>query len=570
VRKLAITLTLALCLWAAPTWAIDVQNFQAAIGTQNLLTLYTSANYAQGQFGFALLGNYASKPFGLTFSDNKKLALVDREIGGELQAAVGAFNFWEIGVAAPYLSIAGDDLDKPLPPEFPKNDATSAGGIGDLRAMMKFRFLTNKPGSVGLALAVLGSFPTGDADKHLGAGAVNAGGRLILDKRFDRVNIVANGGYLYMADPDGVDKGFDPTGRAEFGVGVSLTAHEYVELCAEAYGRTVDYQIEHVSAEIPAEAIGAIKLFAGPVHFTLGGGAGLNPGIGNPAWRAFAGVSLTEPKQRRKPIPPPAGVGRLINPDDPTHDADGDGLTDYEEINVYHTDPAKADSDGDGLSDGEEVKQYHTDPLKPDTDGDGLTDGAEVRVYATDPTKADTDGDGLSDGQEVEQLRTNPLSADTDNDGVPDGVDGAPLEPETVNSFMDEDGVPEVTLARKPSGVTMFENQIFIPQGLSFGGAGGAKLTKDDKELLKDVAKLLAEYPKVKLQIEGHVAAGTPDAMALSDARAQEVRSALIAGGVAANRLTALGQGDQAPVAANDTPQGRARNTRIDFLIVAK
>lgn len=62
-----------------------------------------------------------------------------------------------------------------------------------------------------------------------------------------------------------------------------------------------------------------------------------------------------------------------------TKDSDGDGLTDYDEINIYHTDPLKADTDGDGLFDREEVKVYHTDPINPDTDGDGFKDGDEVK-----------------------------------------------------------------------------------------------------------------------------------------------------------------------------------------------
>ncbi|HTW97014.1 MAG TPA: hypothetical protein VMD74_05150 [Candidatus Methylomirabilis sp.] len=60
-------------------------------------------------------------------------------------------------------------------------------------------------------------------------------------------------------------------------------------------------------------------------------------------------------------------------------DSDHDGLTDYEELNVYFTNPFKADTDNDGLNDYQEVKIYHTNPNNPDTDGDGYLDGAEVQ-----------------------------------------------------------------------------------------------------------------------------------------------------------------------------------------------
>ena len=60
-----------------------------------------------------------------------------------------------------------------------------------------------------------------------------------------------------------------------------------------------------------------------------------------------------------------------------TIDQDGDGLTDDEE-NSLGTDIAKADSDADHLFDFEEVNIYQTDPMNKDTDSDGLTDGEEV------------------------------------------------------------------------------------------------------------------------------------------------------------------------------------------------
>ena len=59
---------------------------------------------------------------------------------------------------------------------------------------------------------------------------------------------------------------------------------------------------------------------------------------------------------------------------------------------------AQNDSDFDGLSNSDEVQIYHTNPNNPDTDGDGLLDGDEIKIYHTNPLKADTDGDGYSDG----------------------------------------------------------------------------------------------------------------------------------------------------------------------------
>ncbi|MCF7863261.1 MAG: hypothetical protein K9L89_00545, partial [Kiritimatiellales bacterium] len=105
---------------------------------------------------------------------------------------------------------------------------------------------------------------------------------------------------------------------------------------------------------------------------------------------------------------------------DTNGDCDGDGLNDYAEVMVTHTDPLLPDTDSDNLSDGDELV-YGTDPLLPDTDADTLTDGDEVLVILTNPLLADTDGDGVGDGEE-RAAGLNPLSADTDGDGIPDYV----------------------------------------------------------------------------------------------------------------------------------------------------
>ncbi|HMN46394.1 MAG TPA: hypothetical protein PKE27_17580 [Povalibacter sp.] len=73
------------------------------------------------------------------------------------------------------------------------------------------------------------------------------------------------------------------------------------------------------------------------------------------------------------------------NRSDPTVvDSDGDGLTDFEEIVTYATNPAQADSDGDRLNDREELLTYNSDPWDPDSDGDGYTDFDEA-LYGGDP-----------------------------------------------------------------------------------------------------------------------------------------------------------------------------------------
>lgn len=99
------------------------------------------------------------------------------------------------------------------------------------------------------------------------------------------------------------------------------------------------------------------------------------------------------------------------------------------------------DSDGDGIPDDLEVANG-LDPGNPidaleDADGDGLTNREELIDVGTDIRKADTDGDGLADGREVREVGTSPLLFDTDGDHVSDGLEvlagSDPLDPASVD-----------------------------------------------------------------------------------------------------------------------------------------
>jgi hypothetical protein len=64
----------------------------------------------------------------------------------------------------------------------------------------------------------------------------------------------------------------------------------------------------------------------------------------------------------------------------PGQDSDNDLLPDTEEVK-YGTDPHKADTDGDGLTDYDEIFVTHTDPLKSDSVVKGCPDGAVEHPY---------------------------------------------------------------------------------------------------------------------------------------------------------------------------------------------
>ncbi len=97
-------------------------------------------------------------------------------------------------------------------------------------------------------------------------------------------------------------------------------------------------------------------------------------------------------------------------------DTDLDGLSDTDELNIYHSNPKNADTDGDTYLDGNEVRQQFSPLVKNkkmyevDTDKDGLNDWLEI-AFTTDLTRVDTDFDGVSDYDEV-MLAKNPIDPD--------------------------------------------------------------------------------------------------------------------------------------------------------------
>jgi outer membrane protein OmpA-like peptidoglycan-associated protein len=107
-----------------------------------------------------------------------------------------------------------------------------------------------------------------------------------------------------------------------------------------------------------------------------------------------------------------------------------------------------------------------------------------------------------------------------------------------------------------------------MPQDLLFA-TDSAAVRPDLRRDLNTVAASLLKYPNSRIEVIGHTdntgsAAYNQD---LSQRRAVSVASILRESGVPGSRIAAYGRGEDQPIASNLTPEGRAKNRRVEIII---
>lgn len=518
-------------------------------------------------------GAYLGVDAGLVFSfASSPLALRTRNAAEEYTdagAIVGHQAVLHVMASAALFSRLKIDLDVPMTVD-QGGDSPSAGGasvlspsgfaMNDLR--LGARLTAFEPGGYvpGAALAFSAFLPTGDASAFTGTGSPRFEPRLILGADYGRLVWSASIG-RQLVDASGGLAGSDVT----FSAGLAARIDRF-QFGPEIFGSAAVDRPQGAAKSVAIssraggglEALLGAKAFFGPMTVGAAGGLGFLRGIGTPDYRFVLQVSIRPFEQKTAPVEPIAE-----GPDTAKAGASGTGKPGANAgtgpvIEVPAKPEAPLDTDGDTVPDAEDAcPRVVGDPrpeatkrgCPPDKDGDGIYD-ADDRCPDRPGIVADGDRNGCP--------------PDSDGDGLVDPDDACPKEagPKTDD--------PKTTGC--PASVRVEGTQIVILQQVNFETAK-AVILPVSFPLLQQVADVLKQHPEIaRLAVDGHTDNRGAEAsnLELSRARAVSVMKWLVDKGVDPRRLEARGFGPRQPIADNKTPDGRAKNRRVEFQIRKK
>lgn len=609
-----------------PLERFNVQRFAPAPGPGNYLQVDGAQVRGHLAPTVGLTVDYGHQPFVLFNAscadetetscevDGERAELVSYQLQLNLHGALVLFERLQVGLNLPLILSSGEGFS-----ELVRGQPTTIEGgtqftVGDPVLSLKARFFGDGDEGVFLGAVAYASFPVGHAMNDAGFGgdeSLRVGGHLVGELVQSGFHLSLNVGGFYRPERTlfSTEQGSALVYRAALGYDVTPLVFAFGELDGAAgFSGQVD--------EYPLEGRLGARMRVGDMQFTLAGGAGIVSGVGVPTFRVIGGVAYAPQRGDRDgdgiedvDDACPAEREDMDGWEDtdgcPDPDNDGDGMLD--DVDPCPTDPEDIDgfedadgcpdpdNDGDGIADGYDSCVSEPEDMDGDRDDDGCPDDDTDRDGIPDAQdqcpnepedadglrdddgcpETDADGDGIADDgdqcpEEVEVFNgiadeDGCPEADSDGDGIPDDVDRCPNEAETLNGTSDEDGCPDGEQL-----VEQREDRIVLLQQIQFATSRARIRGRVSQQIIAAVAAILQRNQQYRrVRIEGHTdnAGDATNNLRLSQQRAEAVRDALVATGVVADRLTAQGFGSSQPLGDNTTPEGRALNRRVEFII---
>jgi len=139
-----------------------------------------------------------------------------------------------------------------------------------------------------------------------------------------------------------------------------------------------------------------------------------------------------------------------------------------------------------------------------------------------------------------------------------------------ISNIIDLVGVTEnVSMVRDLQMMPLNVGEKILLNNIFFEEAS-TKLKSDSYADINRVVDLLRAVPSLKIEISGHTDSTGKEAynQGISNSRAKSVVAYILAQGVDGSRVDYKGYGETAPVATNLTPEGRAKNRRVEFIVL--
>lgn len=563
----------------------NLAHFRPNIFGGHYLAIEDSAALCPWTIGGGLYYEYVNKPFSY-YKDSGTGTETELDYIGHYQGIHGvlAFGLWEwmsLGATVPYYMARMrpvEDFSLTDPPAT-LPELSNESFLGDVKAEVKFMPLDAKEHVFGIAIAPYVNFPTAPKDSLFGEGRTTGGGNLILGVDTKYINFMANGGYLYRGKGELMTA--EMGDAVTFGAGIGNAYDSGFEWSIEGFGSYyfMDDENDILKNNVPVEVLATLRYRFGAngPRIVAAGGTGLSGGPGAGQYRVVGGIdyfchncgpetgvlTIKTVDQNNKPL---AATLSIVAPDGKSQTVASTGEWNSEFVvgdysasasrEGYQGDKRSASLSADGAVITLMLKEI-VKPKPPTTVSISLLDKCSNK-----PVKAAVvlkDGAGKETAIAVgENGYQGALAAGTYQ--VTISADGYQPKTDSVTLVAEKDTPLKVVLIKK-----------IELKGTIFFAVASDKILAKSFPVIDDAAeqiKGLCQYSKIRL--EGYTSSEGKLEMnnELSKKRAAAVKAYLVKKGIPADKLESEGYGPKNPVAPNDTEANRAKNRRVEFIIV--